>query len=73
MIVDVAKSRDVFVLDVAGCDVTTPDSSGANDGNPQVRTGTKCVAAHCEPTDRLSWIISATSSISLIDKCLEIG
>jgi len=38
LIVDVAKSHDLLVLDVAVVDVTAPHSSGGEDGNPQVLT-----------------------------------
>ena len=74
---DVAESHHLLVLDVAIFEVTTPHSAGADDGaddgDPQVLTGTKGVAAHCESMDRRPKFISVTSSISLIDKCLEIG
>ncbi len=73
MIFDVAESHHLLVPDVTIFEVTTPHSSGADDGDPQVLTGTKGVAAHCEPMDRRPKFISVTSSISLIDKCLEIG
>jgi hypothetical protein len=72
VIFDVAESHHLLVPDVAIFEVTTPHSSG-DDGDPQVLPGTKGVAAHCEPVDRRPKFISVTSSISLIDKCLEIG
>jgi hypothetical protein len=77
VIVDVAENYRLLVLDVAIFDLTTSCSSGTgtgtDDGDPQVLTGTKGVAAHCEPMDRRPTFISVTSSIPLIDKCLEIG
>ena len=41
VIVDVAESHHLLVLDVAVFGVTTPHSSGADDGDPQVLTSTK--------------------------------
>jgi hypothetical protein len=73
MVVGVAESHHPRVLDIVIIAVNTPHSSSADDGDPQLLNGTKGVAAHCERMDRRPKFISAASSISLIDKCLEIG
>jgi hypothetical protein len=52
VIFDVAESHYLPVLDVAIFEVTTPHSCGADGGDLPVLTGSKGVAAHCEPMER---------------------